>query len=183
MADCETAELDGSDDVHGIRNPRDNRYSRNGRNLLIPRKLLDFGLNHAKLIDLWDCDSKVWWNRLWIVQETVLAKRAIVNIGQSAMPWTEFASLVTDVSFRDWVPAPLDMKRALKRCTIKKRPHRSEPGRSRCKPTHAFPPLREYELKFDELPKLCHFDGNELERLLKSFSKKTSCRNLDPIWK
>ena len=42
--------------------------------------------------------SRQWWRRLWIVQEAVLARRAIVHCGNKTVPWTRLRSSIDEIS-------------------------------------------------------------------------------------
>ncbi|KAF9733344.1 hypothetical protein PMIN02_001855 [Paraphaeosphaeria minitans] len=39
--------------------------------------------------------SRPWWTRIWVIQETVLSRKAVVHFGQFSAPWTMFAEAAT----------------------------------------------------------------------------------------
>ncbi|KAK1749541.1 heterokaryon incompatibility protein-domain-containing protein [Echria macrotheca] len=47
----------------------------------------------SKMIDdmIWALSERPWWKRTWVVQECVLAKRAVVYCGGMSAPWDMFA--------------------------------------------------------------------------------------------
>ncbi|KAI0540009.1 heterokaryon incompatibility protein-domain-containing protein [Xylaria digitata] len=54
--------------------------------------------------------SRPWWNRIWIVQELCLARRARVIVGQSSMEWKAFVRAVDVASYHH--PASLGLARS-----------------------------------------------------------------------
>ncbi|KAK3379158.1 heterokaryon incompatibility protein-domain-containing protein [Lasiosphaeria ovina] len=48
---------------------------------------------HARLVEvlwLFQCD---WWNRMWTMQELVLAREASVQVGSRTVPWSDFETV------------------------------------------------------------------------------------------
>lgn len=47
--------------------------------------------------------QRAWWNRLWIVQEAVLASSAVVMCGNFTLPWITSRLLVeAEMPSKDW---------------------------------------------------------------------------------
>ena len=43
--------------------------------------------------------NRKWWHRAWIVQEVVLARKAVIMCGPDEVPWESFAKRVRDDVF------------------------------------------------------------------------------------
>lgn len=57
--------------------------------LLESAKVQD-GLSYTKILALLNQNERVWWSRLWIVQEVAVAQKVTVCIGQYTLPWDDF---------------------------------------------------------------------------------------------